>query len=372
MPRSAETQPRILRIQHYLFGKYEFRYNVVSNELSYRLKSSQAPFGPMQEAELAFELYEQGFTKFRDELTVLLAAKVPRFDPFTQYFSHLPLWDGETDHIHYLTSFLDVDDPNFFRLMFRKFLVRCVRQSLATTPSYFAKQCLTLVGKQNDGKTSFFDYLVPPDLKRYARKGFQFGTKDSLISLTQNFFINLDELASFEKKELNNEFKNVLSESTVKFRGLYEKNERPWPRRASFVASTNRREFLTDETGNVRWLVFLINAILHDGGGPNGYAQLVNIDLVWSQAYALYKAGFEAELTPEEIKIVEHRNRQFRLYSLEMELVETHFKPALKGDPGAYFLSSSDVKEELKATTKYNLNAIMVGRAITAMEFERS
>src|SRR5690606_11930413 len=136
-------------------------------------------------------------------------------------------------------------------------------------------------------------------------------SKEGLFSLTQNFLINLDELASFEKKELNNEFKSVLSESMVRYTPKFANQETTVLRRASFLASTNVMEFLTDETGNVRWVPFVVNSINHDFGGKNGYAANVDINKVWAQAYSLLKSGFDHQLTPLEITQQEIYNKQF-------------------------------------------------------------
>jgi len=51
-------------------------------------------------------------------------------------------------------------------------------------------------------------------------------------------------------------------------------------------------EFLTDSTGSVRWLCFKIHSINHDYNNYITGVQEVNIDDGWSQAYALYRAGY--------------------------------------------------------------------------------
>ncbi|MDQ1085685.1 VapE domain-containing protein [Siphonobacter sp. SORGH_AS_1065] len=369
---TSENAPKITRIQHFIFNRFDLRYNVIANELLSRPKGSQGSFEMIDKNELNYLLFEAGFSKFSSELDTIMAVKVPKFDPIKHYFEHLPAWDGFTDHINYLSSFVETDDNAFFQAMFKKHLVRMVRQGLAQESSFFNKHCLTFVGRQNDGKTSFFDFLVPPSLFNYKRKGLDFGKKDGLISLVQNFLINLDELASFDKKELNNEFKTVLSESAVKFRALYDKNERPHTRRASFVASTNQTEFLTDETGNVRWLVFQVKNIRHDQGGKRGYSYLVDIDLVWSQAYALWKDRFADQLDPDELKTLERRNANFLRVSHEMELVRTHFVPAVKGEANAVFWQTTKLMNELNSLTTLNLRAEMIGRALTALHYPRS
>ena len=61
--------------------------------------------------------------------------------------------------------------------------------------------------------------------------------------------------------------------------------------------STNKDEFLTDETGSVRWLCFELIGKMNFT-----YKDKININDIWRQAYSLYKSGFAYQLTPEEIE----------------------------------------------------------------------
>lgn len=363
--------PLIKRLENFIFGKYDIRINVISNDLEGKLKN-QKTFSVMSEDKISYELYSAGFNKFSQQLSVLISEKAHKYDPFKEYFESLPKWDEtQPDYIKILSDYVKVEDANWWQRMFKKFLVRMVAQSIVRIP--FNKQCLTLVGKQNDGKTSFIEFLIPPALSNYYKKGFDFrGNKDGKISLVQNFMINLDELAQFDKKDLNNEFKAILSESSVKFRPLFAKNEVSHDRRASFVASTNKHEFLTDETGNVRWLPFVINEITHDGGGDKGYGKNVDINMVWAQAYSLLQSGFQFEMVKEEIEIQEKINMKFMTTTTEMELIQKFYRPSSKEDKNAMFLTSSDIERELMITAGIKVYRVQIGKALKILRFQES
>ncbi|AUD05558.1 VapE domain-containing protein [Spirosoma pollinicola] len=366
---NTEGQPIIQRIQKFLFDKHEYRVNIVSNQLE-RKKKATSEWELVNMADIEFELFNSNFKGFKDPLKALFGSKlIPRYDPFTTYFEGLPKWDAsQPDYIDQLADFVHTDDQIWWKSMFKKWMVRAVGQAVGKIQ--FNKQCLTLVGKQNDGKTTFLDFLIPEGLKNYAKKGFDFGHKDGKFSLIQNFFINLDELASFEKKELNNEFKTVLSESTVKFRLLFQNIETPFARRASFVASTNQFEFLTDETGNVRWLPFIVKAIQHDAGGPKGYAATIAIDLVWAQAQALLSdAAFNCNMTPDEINHQELLNRRFLRTTTEMEVISKYYLPSEKGESDAIFCNATDIEEYLRGKTSIKLHRGQIGTAMKFMGF---
>ena len=211
-------------------------------------------------------------------------------------------------------------------------------------------------------------------MTKYYKKGFDFGgNKDGKISLCQNFIINLDELASFEKKELNNDFKTILTESVVKFRPLFGKSEITHYRRANFVASTNQYEFLTDETGNVRWLPFVVKDIIHDNGNEKGYGANVDIDLVWSQAYHLLLSGeFEYNMNKADIQMQEKINQRFMRVSSEMELIQRNFKPSDDKVPNSEFLTTTDILHKLKISTSIQINSVQLGKALKILKFQES
>jgi predicted P-loop ATPase len=362
---------KINEIEDYLLKKYEIRINIITNTIEKRSKGTNEPFEPINESDLKYGLYKAGYSRFDSELkTILGSSVIPKYDPFKEYFEGLEKWDtSQPDYIQQLTTFVKTDDQRWFEIMFKKMLVRVVFQALGSLQ--FNKHCFTFVGKQHDGKTSFFDYLVPAKLKPYYKKGYDFhGGRQSKFSLVQNFLVNLDELAQFDKKDLNNEFKATLSESTVKYAPLFSNTEVPFTRRASFVASTNHYEFLTDETGSVRWIVFEILHINHDNGGPNGYSQ-IDINKVWAQAYALLKEGFRCELSKDDINQTELLNRRFIRVTSEMQLITKYFKSSSKDDPESKFYQAVDLKAFFRDKGYGNVHEIPIGHALGRLGWER-
>jgi len=135
------------------------------------------------------------------------------------------------------------------------------------------------------------------------------------------------------------------------------------------MASTNSSEFLTDETGNVRWLVFRINGVYHDNGSNRGYNKNIDIDLVYSQVYALLKSGFNFKLTPEEISKSELNNRGFKVTTTEEELIQDKFKSGNENDFDD-FLTATDILKAIENETKDKVNKRNIGRAMISLGFE--
>lgn len=361
---------KIARLENYLFHKYNLRINIITNELEGKLINDKE-FEFINLSDIHYELSHAGFTRYREDLNTLFASsRIERFDPFKDYFEKLPIYDtaSDPDYIQELTKFIVTESQKWFEIVFKKFLVQMAGQSIGSID--FNKHCLTFVGRQHDGKTTFLEWIVPSKLRGYIKKGFDFGgKKEAKFSLVQNILINLDELASFDRKELNNEFKSVLSESIVKFRPLYSNQEVTFKRRASFTASTNQLEFLTDETGNVRWLIFKITKILHDNGGQGGYTKNVNLDKVWAQAYHLLNAGFEYNLTKNEVEFLEKENKKFVKTTDEMEFIRSFFQPSDEKSESSEFMTTKDITDTLIRHGITRTNRNFVGKALRAEGF---
>jgi len=363
-----------LKIKSYLLSKYEFRKNVISNDVEYRLRDSGDPHKDLNEHDIVCEIKDFGIKSgIETDLMSILRSNlyVPKFNPIKYYFSQLPQWEeGGTDHIDKLANFVIAKDQKWFNQQFKKMIVRSAACALNYIP--FNKQCFTLLGGQNAGKSTFFRFLCPVQLRNYYKENIDITSKDGELALCQNIFINFEELDALNKKELN-KIKAMFTKHKVKVRPPYERRERNFPRTCNFLASSNREEILTDETGNVRWLVFEITGINHDKGGKNGYNQNINIDLVWAQALTLLRSGFKFQLTPTELAKSERNNKSYQEATVEMEWIQKLYSPANKIDNDATFIMSSDIQREIiNRSNNSRISLRNVGKALRFLGFTKS
>jgi len=364
-------ESKFTSIKNTLEGKYNFRMNMIAAEVECSRKSKPNEWEVLNENDLICELLEAGYNGVETPLMALLKSSryIPRYNPFYDYFERLSEWDGQTDYIKHLASYVKAVDQEWFNSQFKKMLVRSVACALNIIP--FNKHCFTLKGDQDDGKTTYLRFLCPPQLQNYIKEDLDIDNKDGRIALSQNLFINFDELSQFSRKEIN-KIKSFFTIDHVKERLPYDRKPTRFPRTANFVGSTNNSEILADHTGNVRWLIFEITGIQHDHGGKNGYNQNIDIDLVWSQAYALLKQGFQFKLTKTEIEKSEQNNKSFTIQTLEEQLIQEKFVPAERGEEGAIFLVANDVREEIVTyTNKNKLNLTTIGKAMTKLGFKK-
>lgn len=340
---SRPNKSKMEQVEDFLSDRYVFRNNDVSNAIEYSEHGSK-DWELLNDSDLFCLLQHNNFVFPMQHLGALLTSKfVPRFDPFVDYFENLPPWDGITDYIAELASYVTAKDQERFYLSFKKMLVRTV---VCSVTNYINKQAFVLVGqRQNSGKSFFIRYLCPPELSAYISEYFTVD-KDGQIALVENFIINLDELAVFSKADLN-ALKTTMSKDKVKVRLPYAKRATPVLRRVSFFGSTNDLEFLTDHTGSVRWLCFEIDRI------DWSYKDKIEINQVWAQAYYLYKNGFKYELTGEEVTENEVRNAQHQKQTLEFELLQRYFEPGTLEAHDEFF-NLTDFEESIKQKSSHN------------------
>ncbi len=347
--------------EKYLKERYTIRYNTVSNKFEYKEKNARK-FEDLNENNLFIKLQKNNIAIGINNLIALLKSDfTKKHDPFVEYFKSLPAWDKKTDHIEYLSSFVTAKNQERFNHHFKKWLVRAVKT--ATEKEIFNKQAFVLVGsKQNSGKSTFCRFLCPGSLSEYIVENI--GTdKDSLVAITENFLINLDELSTAEKSEIN-AFKSMFSKDKVKARLTYDKRASIHIRRASFIGSTDKWEFLTDENGSVRWLCLEIDHIDWD------YINKINMDDVYSQAWYYAKnKNFVSELTKEEIEENDRINKKFQVSSPERDLILENFRPSDK-DNGNFF-TATDILEYLSKKTTLKINHIQIGKELRFLGFER-
>ena len=219
---------------------------------------------------------------------------------------------------------------------------------------------LVLVGRQGIYKTTWLDRLMPPELRAYSSKLPLSGqiSKDDRLRLCENGLLNIDELDAICGREMNI-VKSLLTSTDVNERAAYGRLKERRVRLASFCASTNNREFLTDITGNRRWLPFEVESI------QNPFDDIILYERLYAQAKAYVECGYFAYwFDMDEIEELEKHNEEFRAMENEEELLPLLFgKPAEgKGE----FMTTAEISDRLatyggikKPMSIRKLNAIL-------------
>lgn len=364
---NIKNKPEIFKVEVFIRKRYELVRNEVSQRIEARVKGSEeTDFQKINVDNIARDLMHADMKFPLDKLKSLLRSDfVPRYNPFYDYFYGLPDWDEneEPDYISELADYVQTDNQEFWKVQFKKALVRSLACSLDHKENRIVP---TLVqNAQESGKSNFIKFLCPPILKDYYTDTLMVaGTTDSDLQLSENFIWNLEELETSNNNEIN-KLKAVISRSKVKQRRAYAEFHESNPRRVNFWASTNKREFLTDDQ-NTRWLCFNVISINHDYGNWRTGISKVNINNVWAQAMSLYKAGFDFNLTAEEKEERDTLNKEYELSSMEKDLIISLYEVAPEPGLPYTFVTKTDVYMKIQQATdyKYKPNEYNVRRAL--------
>jgi hypothetical protein len=292
-----------------------------------------------------------------DKVRSLAIAVMNKYDPFKDYFKALPKWDG-TDYITQVANCVKTDEPAFWHSMFKKALVRSIACAIGNKVNRMA--IILISRKQNTGKTMFIRYLNPwGDTKYYCEEKMISGKTDSEMQLCENFIFNLDELQGMNQKDME-VIKSTISKSVINKRKAYREDNELYRRRCTFWGSSNKEEYLTDDTGNSRWLGFKVLEQI-DWQTYNE----IPVHYLWTQAYHLYVNGFDGELTAEEANLRDKRNSGMEQNSNEIDICSMLFSPSTDN-----FVSNADILRHYQTYFKNQTTTYTISRALVKLEFE--
>ena len=344
----------------------------------------------------------------QDIYRVIESDYVPAFNPFVEYLESLPEWhEGDHDYIADLAATVKIkgeqehiESPEAASLKgtSQEGISQEADSSLFTLPSSLPSQeadsslftlrsslkkwlvgmvagwisedvvnnvILVFIGEQGAYKTTWFNYLLPPQLKQYfyTKTNANRMTRDDLLTLAQYGLVCCEELDTMRPAELN-QLKAAVTMPSIDERAAYAHFHEHRKHIASFCGTGNNVSFLSDPTGNRRWLPFEVESIVSPREHPFCY------EGIYSQALALYKSGFTFWFTKEEIQEQNRHNRKFETPRLEHELVDLYFRKPLEHE-NSMFMTSSRVLQIIGSGITQKLSATRIGMAFSELGFQR-
>ena len=309
---------------------------------------------------------ELGVRVVRQDISAVVKSDFsPRYHPFEEYIGSLQPWDGTTDHIDRLASMVTVcGDQNYFRRVFKKWLVAFI--AAIFDPEEVNHEILVFIGRQGCYKSTWFHYLLPPELRQYflpklmSNSGI---TKDDLFKIAQSGLVCLEEIDNMKQRDLN-QLKALTTMRTINERRSYGEFNELHRHIASFCATGNNRFFLTDHTGNRRFLTFEIESIVP----PQTYEY--NYEGVYAQAYALWRQGYRYWFNDEENDEINQCNTEFESPNKERELIMKYYRRPLPGEQ-CRFLTATDMLERINGGIKEQLSTVRIGMVMRELGIER-
>ena len=374
MPRPRRISSKNSEIEAYLSTHYEFRYNTVLGRTEYRSKNDAhfSKVGRYEINTLRREIDNDiGIITSSDNLySIIESSFSPRINPIQEYFKRLPsTYIGSINRdcgndvspslkaIHDLASCVAVRNSDKWLPYLTKWLVAVVANAMDDRECC-NHTCLVLTGEQGKFKTTFLDLLCPPALRGYSYTGKIYPQeKDTLTYIGQNLIVNIDDQLKALNKRDENELKNLITCPMVKYRMPYDKYVEEHPHLASFVASVNGNDFLTDPTGSRRFLPFEVLSIDIER------AKAISMDNVYAEAKALLKSGFRYWFEDDEIAELYRESEDFQVQTAEMELLLRCFEKPTE-DESYSLMTTTEILTYLGIYTHQPLVAKRMGEAL--------
>ncbi len=279
----------------------------------------------------------------REVLAVLQSHRIPDIHPLREYVLNCrPYTDDQPDWIGWLAERVTVEggeaEQQQWRTCFTKWFVAMV--ACWMKDEVVNQQVLVLIGRQGIFKTTWLEHLLPPELRAYGCKMANSTqlNKDERLRIAEYGLIALDEIDAMGAKELN-VIKSVITASDISERAAYGYTKERRMRLASFCASGNKQEFLTDITGNRRWLPFLVESII------NPFFITLPYEQIYAQAKWLIDKGFQYWFDLDDIETLEQHNENFRAQENEEQLLAVYFDIPAEGK--GQFMTTAEISDKL-------------------------
>jgi predicted P-loop ATPase len=167
--------------------------------------------------------------------------------------------------------------------------------------------------------------LLPCDLQAYYTDSFDMGAQTGAEHKLATFgLINLDELDKFSPGKMAL-LKNLMQMAALTIRKAHKKHYSALPRIASFIATSNQKELLTDPTGSRRFLCVEVRQKIDCA--PIDHQQL----------YAQLKAELADNeerhwFSTEEEAAIMQNNAPFQKWGMEMDVFHHCFRRPETGE----------------------------------------
>ena len=377
-----ETYATPKEIKAFLDDHIYLRYNTVKHRVEARLpeedtfcqNSELAQFAsdewqPMSDRlsnTLLTALQDVKPTRKREFEDVVGSGYVKSFHPFLYYLNRLPPWDGQ-DHILGLSVSVMVKGGTEKQMLFYEYLKKWLVAMVASwiDDDEVNQAVLVLIGEQGIYKTTWFSHLLPPELRDYFRIKVNSSrvSKDDLITLSQYGLVCYEELDVMKPSDVNT-MKSMVTMPSIDERPAYGHYTEHMPHVASFCGTGNNVQFLSDETGNRRWLPFIVESITSPREQPFDY------EGIYAQAYALYRQGFRHYFSKAEEEVLKEHNKTFETPLPEQEAIAKHFRLPNDNERGEFY-TATDILLAVGTNPALKLKIGKIGSAMEALGFVR-
>ncbi len=300
---------------------YMFRRNVLTGAVEFIDKQSGESWMPLRKYDqntITLRALQSGIEAWdKDVKRFVESSFVKTYNPLKEYLEQLPQWDHH-DRITSLANRVPTKNKYWehdFHLWFRAM----VAQWLQVNPEHGNTMTPLLIGRQGDGKSTFCRLLLPPELRVYYTDRIDFTNRNEAVQALVRFaLINIDEYDSISKNQ-NAFLKHILQKADFKARKAYSSVMERHQRYASFIATTNDTQPLTDPSGSRRFLCI-------ETCGSIDLQRPINYQQLYAQAMEEIADGLPTFFKRQNERRIQRSNVPYQYTEMMAELVNEYFK----------------------------------------------
>lgn len=316
------------QLNEFMQRRYLFRRNMMKNSVEYlELGSFRFDYRGVDKVavnSMVMNAMLEGIKVWdKDVVRYIESDRVKNYHPIVDYLYSLPKWDGK-DRIRELANRVPCNNPLWADYFYRWF-ISMVTHWLGRDKNHGNSTTLLLIGRQGDGKSTFCRNLLSHELRTYYTDSMEFGNKrEAELSLNRFALINLDEFDSYGERQ-QAFLKHILQKASVQARRPYGSVVEEMRRYATFIATCNDMQPLTDPTGSRRFICISLT-------GQVDYSQPIEYEMLYAQAMDAVKRGERYWFTHEEEAKIMKDNLEFQRVSSEEEILRATFRKPVGGE----------------------------------------
>ncbi|MCL2746422.1 MAG: virulence-associated E family protein [Coriobacteriia bacterium] len=277
---------------------------VVAGTLPWNSNVKEREWDNADDSQLLAFMEMHGLTKEKSIVTALYnVAQESSYHPIADWLKSLK-WDGKPRMATVLTKFLGCDDTSYTRAVATLFLFGAVARALTAGIKFDIVPIL--VGKQGAGKSLFLRKLAAAMQKYFCDTFANFEGTAASERLRGMWLVELSELLALKRTKDVEAFKSFLTSTVDVYRPPYGRRTEQRPRMAVFCGTTNDHDFLTDRSGNRRFLPLLCHPErVAEQDILQGWEQpeiTEHLEQVWAEAYSRYVTEQPKLVLPKEIQ----------------------------------------------------------------------
>jgi hypothetical protein len=294
--------------------------------------------------------------------SILFSNRINTYNPLHEFFEQdlFQPTNFKYPNLDLLIRSVKSDTPNY-----DMYITRWLLSAVASAYGIHSPLVLIFCGeKQGTGKTHWFRYLLPKELRYLFAESKMDAGKDDEILMCKKWFILDDEYGGKSKKE-DKRLKELTSKEFINVREPYGRVSLDIRRLAVFCGTSNETQLLNDPTGNRRQIPLHILDIDHELYNQCDKAAL------WRELYCMFQAGCEYTILKEDIIKLNEATEMFKLSTPEEDLIHKKLQPGGYTTYGEW-MSLTEIQQYLMVETKFNyLNMQRIGSILTSLGFEK-